>query len=240
MIFLKTCSIGAFNKKSSDPLEIKAPAKRATFLSKENSLSAPEEHILVIPESVIEQIGTIEGFESDVDKFLVPILGSESLSFQPRGAMETDPSYKQLIPYVLLEWTDGDGLIRLFTYTRGGGGGESRLHAKRSVGIGGHISREDSAEGADPYTTGMQRELAEEVCLDSEYSETREGLIYDPSNDVGKVHLGVVHRFVLQTPDVSSNEADLAEGGFMTIDALRAEWDRLETWTQLAIDALYS
>ena len=174
-----------------------------------------------------------------VDRFLVPILGSEQLSFQPRGAMETDPSYKQLIPYVLLEWTDGDGVIRLFAYTRGGGGGESRLHAKRSVGIGGHISREDSAEGADPYTTGMQRELAEEVCLESEYSEKREGLIYDPSNEVGKVHLGVVHRFVLQSPDVSSNEADLADGGFMTIDALRAEWDRLETWTQLAIDALY-
>ena len=93
-------------------------------------MSVPEEHILVIPESVIEQIGTIEGFESDVDKFLVPILGSQELSFQPRGAMETDPSYKQLIPYVLLEWTDGDGVIRLFAYTRGGGGGESRLHAR--------------------------------------------------------------------------------------------------------------
>ena len=208
-------------------------------LSKENSLSVPEEHILVIPESVIQQIGVIDGFESDVDRFLLPILGSDQLSFQPRGAMETDPSYKQLIPYVLLEWTDGDGVIRLFAYTRGGGGGESRLHAKRSVGIGGHISQEDSADGADPYTTGMQRELAEEVCLESAYTETREGLIYDPSNDVGKVHLGVVHRFVLQSPDVSSNEADLAEGGFVSIDTLRADWDRLETWTQLAVDALY-
>ena len=207
--------------------------------SKENALSVPEEHILVIPESVIQKIGSIEGFESDVDRFLIPILGSDQLSFEPRGAMETDPSFKQLIPYVLLDWTDSDGVTRLFTYTRGGGGGESRLHAKRSVGIGGHISREDSAEGADPYTTGMQRELAEEVCLTAGYSETREGLIYDPSNDVGKVHLGVVHRFVLEGPEVSSNEADLAEGGFVTIEDLRAERDRLETWSQLAIDALY-
>ncbi len=207
--------------------------------TKEKSLSVPEEHILVIPESVIQKIGTIDGFESDVDRFLVPILNSDQLSFKPREAMETDPSYKQLIPYVLLEWTDGDGVIRLFAYTRGGGGGESRLHAKRSVGIGGHISQEDSADGADPYTTGMQRELAEEVCLDSAYTEKREGLIYDPSNDVGKVHLGVVHRFILESPDVSSNEADLAEGGFVTLDDLRAERDRLETWTQLAIDALY-
>lgn len=203
-------------------------------------LTAQEEHILVIPESVINEIGTIDGFEADVNRFLQPILGSSELSFQPRSQMETDPSFKQLIPYVLLEWTDADGTIKLFTYTRGGGSGEARLHSKRSVGIGGHISREDAADGADPYSTGMQRELAEEVQLESGYRESREGLIYDPSNDVGKVHLGVVHRFVLETPDVKSNEADLAEGGFVSLAELRQEKDRLETWSQLAIEALYS
>lgn len=202
-------------------------------------MSDQEEHILVIPESVINEIGKIEGFEADVDRFLDPILESDQLSFQPRSQMETDPSYKQLIPYVLLEWTDNDGVTRLFTYTRGGGSGEARLHAKRSVGIGGHISREDAAGGADPYSTGMQRELAEEVQLESNYRESRDGLIYDPSNDVGKVHLGVVHRFVLQQPEVKSNEADLAEGGFVSLDELRQQMDRLETWSQLAINALF-
>jgi len=112
-----------------------------------------EEQILVIPESVIAEIGDLQGFETDVDRFLHPILGSERLSFQPRSQMETDPSFKQLIPYVLLEWND-NGVIKLFTYTRGGGGGESRLHALRSVGIGGHISREDAADGSDPYNGG--------------------------------------------------------------------------------------
>ena len=198
-----------------------------------------EEQILVIPESVIDSIGHLEGFESDVDRFLGPILQSEQLSFQPRGPMETDPSFKQLIPYVLLEWTDENGEVSLFTYTRGGGSGEARLHAKRSVGIGGHISQEDAADGADPYTTGMQRELAEEIKLDSGYSETREGLIYDPSNEVGQVHLGVVHRFVLESPQVKSNEADLAEGGFVSVAELKNDLDRLETWSQLAIKALY-
>ena len=197
-----------------------------------------EEQILVIPESVIDQIGTIDGFETDVDRFLQPILNSDRLSFQPRSQMETDPSFKQLIPYVLLEWND-NGVTKLFTYTRGGGGGEARLHAKRSVGIGGHISREDAADGTDPYSSGMQRELNEEVQLESRYQEQREGLIYDPSNDVGKVHLGVVHRFLLEHPNVKSNEAELAEGGFVSIDDLRAEMDRLETWSQLAINALY-
>jgi predicted NUDIX family phosphoesterase len=153
--------------------------------------------------------------------------------------MESDPSFKQLIPYVLLQWTDPDGVVRLFTYTRGGGGGEARLHAKRSVGIGGHISREDATDGSDPYFTGMQRELAEEVQVNSEYQEFCDGLIYDPSNDVGKVHLGVLHRFILERPDVQSNEADLAEGGFVRVDELVNDFERLETWSQLAIRALF-
>ncbi len=203
-------------------------------------MSATEEHILVIPEPVITEIGHVEGFEKDVDKFLQPILASDQLSFQPRGLMETDPSYKQLIPYVLLEWTNENGEVSLFTYTRGGGSGEKRLHAKRSVGIGGHISQEDAADGGDPYTVGMQRELSEEIRLDSEYTETREGLIYDPSNEVGRVHLGVVHRFVLKNPAVQSNEADLAEGGFVKVADLKGEMDSLETWSQLAIKALYA
>ncbi len=198
-----------------------------------------EEHILVIPESFINAIGPLNGFESNVERFLKPILASDQLSFQPRGAMEVDPSFKQLIPYVLIEYTTPAGETQLFTYTRGGGGGEKRLHAKRSVGIGGHISREDAAGGSDVYATGMQRELAEEVVIEAAYTETREGLIYDPSNDVGKVHLGVVHRFILERPQVRSNESDLAEGGFVSIAALKNDIQRLETWSQLAIQALY-
>lgn len=198
-----------------------------------------EEHVLVIPASVIDAIGEISGFQADIDRYLGPILQSDLLSYQPRGPMEVDPSFKQLIPYVVLEWTNDAGEIMIFAYTRGGGGGEKRLHAKRSIGIGGHISREDGDEGKDPYTTGMHREINEEIQLNAQYTETQEGLIYDPSNEVGQVHLGVVHRFVLDSPQVASNEADLAEGGFVSIDELRQQHDQLETWSQLALDALY-
>ena len=203
------------------------------------SVSADEEQILVIPASVIDAIGELKGFETDVEKFLTPILASDQLSFQPRGPMESDPSFKQLIPYVLLQWTDPAGEPQLFTYTRGGGSSETRLHAHRSVGIGGHISAEDAADGADPYTRGMQRELDEEVRIDSPYTDYREGLLYDPSNEVGRVHLGVVHRFVLQRPEVRSNEAELAEGEFVGVAQLKQSADQLETWSRLAIEALF-
>ena len=108
-----------------------------------------EEHILVIPESVIASIGVIDGFESDVDRFLLPILASDQLSFQPRTPMETDPSFKQLIPYVLLEWTDADGTKNLFTYTRGGGGGEK-------LGVGAHLCVDLHADDQLPILLGSR------------------------------------------------------------------------------------
>jgi len=198
-----------------------------------------DEQILVIPATVIDAIGVIDRFDTDVDRFLKPILASDQITFKPRSEMESDPSYKQLIPYVLLQYKDSAGQPFLFTYTRGGGQGEARLRAKRSFGIGGHISEQDAAGGADPYATGMRRELDEEVTIRSEFQEYRLGLIYDDSSDVGRVHIGVVHRFELVRPDVISNEEDLSDASFVSVKELLANRDSLETWSQICLDALY-
>jgi len=198
-----------------------------------------DEQILVVPESVLLSIGEINGFSRDVDKFLGPILASDQLSFRSRAEMESDPSFKQLIPYVILRHTDGDGNLHIFTYTRGSGQGESRLHAKRSIGIGGHISEADAAGGTDPYLTGMRRELDEEVVIDSVYSEHRVGLIYDPTTEVGRVHLGVVHLFSLDQPRVRPNEDDISETGFVPLAELKQQRDSLEVWSRLCLDSLF-
>lgn len=200
---------------------------------------AVDEQILVIPESVLRSIGELSGFCRDVDRFLEPILSSGQLEFRPRGVMESDPSFKQLIPYVILEHTDHKGEVWLFSYTRGSGQGERRLHARRSIGIGGHISEADAAGGSDPYLTGMRRELEEEVRIGADYVEHRVGLIYDPTTEVGRVHLGVVHRFELTLPEVEPNEADIAAAAFLPVAELKSQRDSLETWSQLCLDSLY-
>ncbi|WP_153556526.1 phosphoesterase [Roseimaritima sediminicola] len=198
-----------------------------------------EEHILVIPAATIERLGAFEGFQSDVQRYLPAILASDELSFRPRSQMEQDPSFKQLIPYVVLQYEDRQRGTQVFAYTRGSGQGESRLHARRSIGIGGHISEEDAAGGSDPYRTGMHRELAEEVRLDSAFEESCVGLIYDPSNEVGTVHLGIVHRLILETPAVVANEEDICDTGFVGVEQLRGQRERLETWSQLCLDHLF-
>jgi len=204
-----------------------------------------EEQILVIPAEVLQQIAPFEGFTTDIARYLGPVLDSKSLEFRPRGPMESDPNFKQLIPYVLLRYIDENNITHLFAYTRGSGQGESRLHAKRSIGIGGHISTEDATPGPGqldqgPYRNGMLRELTEEVRLETEYLEQCVGMIYDPTTEVGRVHLGVVHIFDLQSPRVQPNEDDICDTQFVPVSELHADVERLEIWSQLTLKALFS
>ena len=200
-----------------------------------------EEQVLVIPTSEFHALGHFQGFSSDIDKYLPALFESNSLSYRPRGQMEEDPSFKQFIPYVLFRYLDKNGIERLFQYTRGGGQGEARLHAKRSVGIGGHISTEDSSAGGthDVYREGMARELEEEVVIETTYTEKLVGLINDDETPVGKVHLGVVHLFEVANPNVHPREDDIQRGGFLPVDEILSELDQFETWSQIVVSALF-
>src|SRR5919109_943677 len=126
-----------------------------------------EERILVVPTALFYKLGYFQGFSPNVARYLPQLLEGEHLDYRPRGQMEDDPSFKQLIPYALFRWTDADGTVHLFEYQRGSGQGERRLHAKRSVVVGGHISAIDAVIGhsRDVYHEGMRRELEEEVAI---------------------------------------------------------------------------
>ena len=195
-----------------------------------------DERVLVIPAAVIERLGSFEGFCGDVERYLPSLLSPDNQTFLPRSQCETDPSYKQLIPYLLLESDRAE--TRIFRYTRGLGQTESRLHARQSLGVGGHIAVDD-CDGDDPYRTGMRRELDEEMIVPRVLSDEIVGLIYDGSNDVGRVHLGVVHRLKVNELQVRPREADVTEAGFVTLEQLEAGYERLETWSQLCATAIY-
>ncbi len=200
-----------------------------------------EERVLVVPTSEFHALGHFQGFSADLATYLPALFDSENLSYRPRGEMEQDPGFKQLIPYVLFRYTGAEGVERLFQYTRGGGQGESRLHAKRSVGIGGHISSEDSQAGTthDVYREGMQRELDEEVVIETVFSEKCVGLINDDETPVGKVHLGVVHLYDVEHPNVHPREADILNAGFCPIEEILPELDHYESWSQIVVRALF-
>ena len=199
----------------------------------------PQEDVLVVPRKLLEQVGMFQGFSSEVERYLPILLDPTQTLWKPRAEAEDDPSFKQLIPYCVLSWREADGAPQYFAYTRGGGQSEARLRAKRSVGIGGHIASTDGEHGDDAsYEAGMQRELAEEVAIGGGFSSRCVGLINDDATAVGSVHLGIVHVFELERPEVQSREAELIECGFESLEALLADRERFETWSQIALDAV--
>ena len=201
--------------------------------------SLPQEDVLVVPRSVLEQAGLFQGFCRDVEKYLPILLDPNQTRWMPREKAEEDPSFKQLIPYCLLAWSDPAGATQYFSYTRGGGQGEARLRTKRSIGVGGHIASTDGEHGDNAsYEAGMLRELEEEVAIGGDFTSRCVGLINDDATPVGSVHLGIVHVFDLQSPQVVSREADLLECGFQSSQDLVADRKQFETWSQIALEAI--
>ena len=197
------------------------------------------ERVLVVPTSLFRELGYFQGFNADVDKYFEELLSPENTSYRPRSEMEEDPTFKQLIPYVIFRYLDEADRVNVFQYTRGKGQGENRLHQKRSIGIGGHISSDDAAE-INPYDEGMRRELKEEVVIDTGYIEQCIGLINDDETDVGKVHLGVVHIFDVDKPNVRPRESEIIEAGFQPVDELLADTDGFESWSKICLEALFA
>jgi predicted NUDIX family phosphoesterase len=189
------------------------------------------ERVLVIPAEVLRAAGPFQGFSPDVGRYLPRLLDPTQFRYLERSKAETDPSFKQLIPYVVLRCGD-----RVFCYTRGPSGGEARLRALRSLGIGGHIRAEDGVGNGDAYRAGMLREVAEEVELEGPYREECVGLINDDRTPVGQVHLGVVHVFDLARPSVRCRESALAGGAFAPLAELRGRREEFETWSQLLLE----
>jgi len=193
--------------------------------------------VLVIPESRLSLLGDFSGFRPFHQPDLDALLNPEFMEFRPRSTVEEDPTFKQLIPYAILQ-AEVDGVRKIFQYTRGKGQGEKRLHAKLSIGIGGHISRED-ADSSDLYRSGMMRELTEETIIEAPYEERLVGFIYDDTSAVGRVHLGVVHLLTLQSPAARAREAELVDSGFEAIDMIKSNIDRFEVWSQLCLKNLF-
>jgi predicted NUDIX family phosphoesterase len=193
-----------------------------------------EEMVLVVRRSLLESLGMFQGLQFDVDRYLERILSREQNFFVPRSSAESDPSLKQIIPYAIL--VSGGRVLR---YKRGKKSGEQRLVAKRSIGIGGHMNDRDEglfALDREAYLAGVQREIDEELVVAAPLANRIAALINDDSNEVGQVHLGVIHVVELATPTAAKRESMILGIEFLRPEQLRAERDTLESWSQIAVD----
>jgi predicted NUDIX family phosphoesterase len=194
-----------------------------------------DERVLVVPGAELDRLGRFQGFCPESERYLNALLLPHLMEYRPRFEVEEDPSFKQLIPYVVFRCRD-----TVFCYTRGKTQGEARLHRLRSLGVGGHVSEADAQglKSRAAYESALKRELDEEVEVESPGRMRLVGLINDDSTAVGQVHLGVVHLYELERPEVAPREEGLAQPEFLQIRAIAAIRQEFESWSQICIDSL--
>jgi predicted NUDIX family phosphoesterase len=183
------------------------------------------ELVYVVPRADVLGSGAWHGVRTaDTDAF-VDLVATRG-RFEPRAAMESDPSFKQIIPYLVLR----DGL-RYFLMRRTRAGGDARLHEAWSIGVGGHVN-----PGDRDLAGGLLREWHEELVADFVPEFRLVGLLNDDTTDVGRVHLGAIYLADAAGQSVAIRETDKLTGGFASPSQVAEVADRLETWSRLAFE----
>lgn len=188
-----------------------------------------------LPESTLTTSFTpVEGLD------MWETLNSSGLWLGPRETLETYPTFRQIIPYIVLS-VDG----RVIHYTRTPKGQEARLHDKVSVGFGGHVDLEDmqffgnSIDLERTLNIGADREIDEEIGIVDVIKKTWVGLVVSNENPVDHVHIGVVAHWELASAPTGMTEDAVGNVGLDTPDALlMGVGDRLETWSWLYLQYL--
>lgn len=195
--------------------------------------SIADEIIMVVSTKNLWKAGYFQGVTFEVGKYLNFINEPDNIKFLPRKFVESDSTFKQVIPYAIIVHAGN-----VFSYRRGKLLGEKRLLGQRSIGVGGHITSSDRSLFVKTYEEGMLRELREEVNISSKFENRIEAFINDDSNDVGRVHLGIVHIVRVMNHEVAPKEKSMNEAGFVPSKRLVETIGEYENWSKMCISEL--
>ncbi len=194
-------------------------------------MSAASEQVLCVRREDMFPDGAWHGFVSrNLERHQAVI--RDRHCFKPRGDVENDPTFLQIIPYVVFRHAG-----RYFLTHRLRASSEKRLRKQYSLGVGGHINPGD-LEGGDPILDGLKREWEEEVVYDGTFEARLLGLLNEDSSPVSKVHLGVVFLVDGDSPNISIRETDKLAGELLTLDEMRMFYLAMESWSQIVYDTL--
>jgi predicted NUDIX family phosphoesterase len=186
-----------------------------------------DELVFVVPRaSIADDAGWYGIRTDDLDGFLMAL--ERDGRYEPRPLMELDPSFKQVIPYLVLR--DGE---RFFLMRRTRAGVDARLHDRYSIGVGGHLNPGDGG-----VLGGLRREWQEELRANFDPEFRLVGLLNDDTTEVGAVHLGAVYVADAAGRAVDIRETDKLSGSFAEPHEVAAVIDRMETWSRLCFEFL--
>lgn len=212
-----------------------------------------DENIVVVSRAHLFGLQDEIAFQGAISdpQILHTIMNRLSSGFRPmrRGDAEHDPRFKQPIPYTVLVRSQDEGSLDVFAYERLSGGGEARLHGRLSIGVGGHINADAVlVDLEEVIVREAEREIMEEVrILLTDFTDRPRpeiiGLINDDSDEVGKVHIGILLMMSLpRDVEVEVRETDQLKGRWISLASASdsAIFDQLENWSRFALQAIRS
>lgn len=198
--------------------------------AQQQSISTHDEQILVVKRShLFPDDGAWHGLRKVDFEHYMHIIDHKK-EFHPRSVMENDPAYKQIIPYLVFQHDN-----TFFLMQRRSTASEERLRNKLTLGIGGHIRKEDMTHNS--IFSWATREFHEEVDYAGTFTIQPIGIINDDSNDVGKVHIGFVFLLTGNIANITV-KSELKNGSLIPLSECIAQKESMETWSQFILNEL--
>lgn len=168
-------------------------------------------------------------------------LSPEDIMLGLRASLEQDMDFRQVLPISVFVHNG-----KVWAYERTQSGGESRLHNKVAVAVGGHWDIEDIVlQGSvidleKSFDKAMARELSEEVKLTSKVirTTTLKKMICADDTEVDRLHIAIVHVHELDGEGIDSAEDELKTIGFLSLDELQSGKYNIEVWARLICQML--
>lgn len=190
-------------------------------------LNHHDELVLVVKREKMFPHGAWQGLKAVNGDEYLSIIAQEK-EFLPREHMETDPAFKQVIPYLIFKHGE-----KYFLMQRQSKSTDQRLKNKHSLGIGGHIRQEDM-ESSD-IIDWARREFEEEVSYSGNYTVNTLGMLNDDTDAIGQVHVGYV--FLLEGDSANITvKSELKSGQLLTLEECEPYYASMENWTKIVFD----
>ena len=197
------------------------------------------ETLVCLASSHVNSLELSEGFTALSPQNIARIFDPSEIWLGPRDLLENNEDFRQLVSYLVLRH---EGSV--FVYRRTAKGGESRLHGRASVGVGGHwnvgdvVSDNGVIDAMATLRRACMRELAEEIeCLPPE-QVNMVGVIKESDSAVSRVHLGVVVECWMSTSLVTIVDRGLCDAKFVAKNELTLLAQEMETWSSRLIPYL--
>ncbi|MDO8601067.1 MAG: hypothetical protein Q7R46_00115 [bacterium] len=192
------------------------------------SADSINEQVLTIASDILFKKEHWQGIKRDNLDYYLDLIKKYS-QFKLRKDVENDPSFQQIIPYIIFNFQ-----TQYFFYNYLNEAGEKRLINNCQLGVAGHINPIDLKPGEDILMAGAMREWNEEVAYGGNLIEKRiVGILNDDRRQVESVHLGLIYHFTGDSPQISVKEKDKIEGGLIKLEDMPKYLENTEGWPEI-------